>query len=86
MTLTITRGWMSSRWVRWITWIALIMAFAMTVMFYVANSVMPEWRSLAGKVGEQAGQEGWAVDYEFYLGLLSFFVYPVLLPLSLAFG
>lgn len=86
MTLTIARGWKSSRWVRWITWVSLIMAFGMTVMFYVANSVVPEWRSLASDVGEKVGQTGWAIDREFYLGLLSFFVYPVLLPLSLAFG
>ena len=49
MTLTIARGWTSSRWVRWITWIALIMAFGMTVMFYIANSIVPEWRELAGR-------------------------------------
>lgn len=86
MTLTIRRGWTSSKWVRLITFASLAVAAAMAVMFYVANSVMPEWRTLAGQVGEMAGRDDWAIDREFYLVQLRIFVYPVLLPLALAFG
>ena len=85
-TLTVTRGWKSSKWVRWTTWSSLAGAAVMTIIFYIANSVMPEWRDLAGEVGRMAGEEGWSLDRRFYLGVLSMYSYMVLLPLSLAFG
>lgn len=86
MTLTILRGWKSSKWVRLITIASLAIAAGMTIMFYVANSVLPEWRNLAPRVGRMAGQDDWALDRDFYLVQLRIFVYPVLLPLALAFG
>ena len=86
LSLTVKRGWTTSKWVRRITWTALAGAAVMAVVFYVANSVVPGWRAEVGNIGRGLGQEGWNVDEAFYLQLLSMYAYMVLLPLSLAFG
>jgi hypothetical protein len=87
LTATLLRG-MKSVWVKRITRFSLLMALGMMGFFYILNRVLPDWRSLTERVGEMATGDGdeFRIDAGFYLKLLSFFVYPILLPLSLVFG
>ena len=85
--LTISRGW-KSKWVRRITFMSLCLGLGLMVLMYVLNQVVPTWRELTEQIGTLAGQEedAFIIDAKVYLNLLSLFVYPVLLPLSLLFG
>ncbi|MFT7517239.1 MAG: hypothetical protein ACI84O_001029 [Myxococcota bacterium] len=85
--LAIERGW-KSKWVRRITSMSLMMALGLVILMYVLNQIMPSWRDLTQQVGVLAGQESdaFVIDAGIYLQFLRFFVYPVLLPLSLLFG
>lgn len=87
LTATLQRG-MKSPWVKRITRFSLLMALGMMVFFYILNRVIPDWRSLTQRIGEEIGRDGddFVVNAKFYRGLLSVFVYPILLPLSLIFG
>jgi ABC-type Na+ efflux pump permease subunit len=87
MAVTLKRGFRSV-WVKRIIWFSGAMAFAMMVVFYVLNRLIPEWRSMTESVGEALGEDGDAfrVDARLYLNYLYAFIFPVLLPLSLLFG
>ena len=65
---------------------SILMSLGMMVMFYVLNKVIPDWREIARQTGDNIGKPDVAVDARFYRVLLSAFVYPILLPLSMLFG
>ena len=85
--LALSRGW-KSKWVRRITSLSLMQGVVMMIMMYALNQVVPSWRELTQQVGAIAGgdSDDFVIDAGMYLVLLKWFVYPVLLPLSLLFG
>lgn len=87
LTATLRRG-MRSVWVKRITGFSLLMALGMMMFFYALNRIYPEWRTLADEVGDRmvANDDDLKVDARFYRALLAFFVYPILMPLSMIFG
>jgi len=74
--------------VRRITSLSLMQGVVMMIMMYALNQVVPSWRELTQQVGVIAGgdSDDFVIDAGMYLVLLKWFVYPVLLPLSLLFG
>lgn len=85
LTATVRRG-LRSVWVKRLAGFSILMSLGMMVMFYVLNKVIPDWREIARQTGENIGKPDVAVDARFYRVLLSAFVYPILLPLSMLFG
>jgi len=85
LTATLRRG-LRSVWVKRITAFSILMAFGMMLMFYVLNKVWPDWRRMIEQAGDEFGKPEVEVDAHFYRVLLIFFVYPILLPLSMIFG
>jgi hypothetical protein len=87
LTATLRRG-MRSVWVKRITGFSILMSLGMMVFFYILNRVYPDWRTLADTVGDQMvqGEDDIKVDARFYRGLLTVFVFPILMPLSMVFG
>jgi ABC-type transport system involved in multi-copper enzyme maturation permease subunit len=85
--LALSRGW-KSKWVRRITSLSLMQGVVMMIIMYTLNQVLPSWRELTQQVGVIAGGDSndFVIDAGMYLVLLKWFVYPVLLPLSLLFG
>ncbi len=88
LTSTLRRGW-GSKWVRRITFLSMASALGITVMIYFLYQVVPNWREMLVEMGNMVlpeNQEDARIDAHTYLGLLRFFVFPILLPLSLVFG
>jgi len=85
--LALSRGW-KSKWVRRITTLSLMQGVGLMIMMYALNQVVPSWRELTQQVGVLAGgdSDDFVIDAGIYLIFLFWFVYPVLLPLSLLFG
>jgi hypothetical protein len=79
--LALSRGW-KSKWVRRITSFSLMLGVGMMIMMYTLNqySAQLDWRAVAESVDFLQSDAG------MYLDLLSVFVKPVLLPLTLLFG
>ncbi len=83
---TLRRGW-ASKWVRRLSFLSLLMGFTIVVILYIANEVVPDWRTVVEGVGERVSKEdNFRIDARFYTHLLGMFVNPFLLILSLVFG